>query len=226
MQRSKACLVALSLFALAVLPSLAAAGTFGAEVFGGFNTYSMSDVNDIVTNSNTTSGTNFSEVSSGLSGGLGVRMWANQNWLISTSWEPLFANTESAATSEKVNLDANSFQLTGTYFLPSNTSAKYGFGAGVGYYSISGETENPASTPTTSKIEGSGAGFHLLGVGEWTINKSWAFTGSAGYRIADIEMKDENGNNVTTATGSNATADYSGFIGRVGLVMYFPSSTK
>jgi len=226
MQRSKACLVALSLFALALAPSLAAAGTFGAEVFGGFNSYSMSDVNDVITDSNTSSGTNFDEVSSGLSAGLGLRMWANQNWLISASWEPLFANTESTANSEKLKLNANSFQLGGTYFLPSNTNAKYGFGAGIGYYSISGEDEVTSPTPATSKIEGSGAGFHLLGVGEWTINKSWAFTGSAGYRIADIEMKDENGNPVLTPSGSNATADYSGFIGRVGLVMYFPTSSS
>ncbi|HEY2955616.1 MAG TPA: outer membrane beta-barrel protein [Candidatus Eisenbacteria bacterium] len=224
MQRSKACLVALSLIALAVAPSLAAAGTFGAEVYGGFNTYSMSDVNDITSDLNTTSGTNFDKVSSGLSVGLGLRTWANQSWLISASWEPLFANTESSSTSQKVNLDANTFSVSGTYFMPSTTNAKYGFGAGVGYYSISGETEDPTATPTTSKIEGSGAGFHLAGVGEWTVNKNWAFTGSAGYRIASIEMKDENGNKVQTPTGDNATADYSGFIGRAGVVMYFPSS--
>jgi hypothetical protein len=222
MQRSKACLVALSLFALTLAPSLAAAGTFGAEVFGGFNSYSMKDVNDL----NAATATDFDDVSSGLSAGLGVRMWANQNWLLSASWEPLFAKTESATTNVKENLNANSFQVSGTYFLPSTTSAKYGFGAGIGYYSIGGEYEVTAPTASTSKIEGSGPGFHVLGTGEWTVNKSWAFTGSAGYRIADIEMKDENGNNITTASGSNATADYSGFIGRVGVVMYFPSSSK
>jgi hypothetical protein len=37
-------------------------------------------------------------------------------------------------------------------------------------------------------------------------------------------MKDATGTNLTNADGSNATADYSGFLGRVGLVMYFPSS--
>ena len=39
MQRSKACLVALSLFALALVPALAAAATFGLEGFGSFSTY-------------------------------------------------------------------------------------------------------------------------------------------------------------------------------------------
>jgi hypothetical protein len=39
-------------------------------------------------------------------------------------------------------------------------------------------------------------------------------------------MKDTAGNNLQNASGENATADYSGFMGRVGLVMYFPSSSK
>ncbi len=227
MQRSKACLVALSMFALAVAPSLAAAGTFGVEVFGGFNSYSMSDVNDLTKDSNQSSGTNFETVSNGLSAGLGVRMWANQNWLLSAAWEPLFASTESSTiVTEKVNLNANSFQVSGTYFVPSNTNAKYGLGAGVGYYSISGENEVTSPTPSTEKIEGSGPGFHVVGVGEWTVNKTWSITGSAGYRVASIEMKDKDGDAIPTSSGSNATADYSGFIGRAGVVMYFPNSTS
>ncbi len=222
MQRSKACLVALSLFAMAVAPSLAAAGSFGAEAFGSFSTYSMKDVNDDLAATNLSFGTDFADVSNGLSGGLGLRMWANQNWMISGSWEPLRASTEDAASSVKYNLNAQSFQFSGTYFMPSATNARYGLGAGFGYYSIGGEIEAPSTTPT--KIEGSGPGFHFQGVGEWSMNKQFAFTGTAGYRLADIEMKDATGAPVPTASGSNSTADYSGFIGRVGVVMYFPNS--
>ena len=222
MQRSKACLVALSLFALAVAPTLAAAGSFGLEGFGSFSTYSMKDVNDAISAANQ-AGSNFNDVSNGLSGGLGARMWANQNWLIAADWEPLRASTESNATSEKFNVNANSFQGSGTYFLPSATNARYGFGAGLGYYSIGGKAEDPTGS---AKIEGSGVGFDFHGTGEWSINKQWGITGTAGYRIAKIDMKDSNGNNITTASGSNATADYSGFMGRVGLVMNFPSSSS
>ena len=220
MQRSKACLVALSLFALLVAPSLATAATFGAEAFGSFNTYSMKDVNDFLESANA-GGSNFDNVSNGLSGGLGVRMWANQNWMINATWEPLRASTESAATSEKLNVNAQNFAFGGTYFLPSATNARYGIGASIGYYSIGGEAEDPSGT---SKIEGSGAGFSFHGTGEWTVNKQFAFQGTAGYRVANVEMKDENGDNITTSTGENATADYSGFSGRVGVVMYFPTS--
>ena len=224
MQRSKACLVALSLFALAAVPSLAAAGSFGVEAFGSFNTYSMKDVNDGLASR---TGSTFDDVANGLSGGLGARMWANQNWLLSANWEPLRASSENTSTtpSQKYNVNASSFQVSGTYFMPSATNSRYGFGAGLGYYSISGEDE--ASTPAT-KIEGSGAGFHFQGVGEWSMNKQFSVTGTAGYRLANIEMKDSNGNPVpvSSTNPANATADYSGFIGRVGLVMYFPSSSK
>lgn len=223
MQRSKACLVALSLFALAVAPTLAAAGSFGVEAFGSFSTYSMKDVNDA---NALKAGSNFSDVSNGLSGGIGARMWANQNWQLGASWEPLRASTESKATSAKYNVNAQSFQASGTYFLPSATNARYGFGAGLGYYSISGKDEVTSPTPTTSKIEGSGVGFDFHGTGEWSINKQWAFTGTAGYRLANVEMKNSSGVNLTTASGSNATADYSGFLGRAGLVMYFPNSSS
>jgi hypothetical protein len=219
MQRSKACLVALSLFAMAVAPSLAAAGSFGAEAFGSFSTYSMKDVNDGIAEANL-SGADFTDVSTGLSGGLGLRMWANQSWMLSANWEPLRASTESTPTSEKFNVNAQSFQFSGTYFMPSATNAHYGLGAGFGYYSIGGEAEDPSGT---AKVEGSGPGFHFQGVGEWSINKTWSFAGTAGYRLADIELKDANGDPVPTASGSNMTADYSGFMGRVGVVMNFPS---
>ena len=222
MQRFKACLVALSLFALAAVPSLAVAGSFGLEAFGSFSTYSMKDVNDGIAAANL-AGSKFDDVSTGLSGGLGARMWANQNWCLAANWEPLRASTESATTNEKFNVNANSFQFSGTYFLPSATNARYGFGAGLGYYSIGGKAEDPTGS---AKIEGSGAGFQFHGTGEWSVNKQWAVTGTAGYRLANVEMKDSNGNNLTTASGSNATADYSGFLGRVGLVMYFPTASK
>ena len=220
MQRSKACLVALALFAMAMAPTFAIAGSFGAEAFGSFSTYSMKDVNDAIAAANQ-AGSSFDDVANGLSGGLGLRMWANQNWLISGSWEPLRASTESSTTSEKFNVNAQSFTATGTYFMPSSTNSRYGFGAGLGYYTIGGEVEDPLGT---AKIEGSGVGFQFHGTGEWALNKQWGITGTAGYRLSNIEMKDEQGTNLTNAAGENATADYSGFMGRVGVVLNFPSS--
>jgi hypothetical protein len=210
----------LSVVALAMVPTFAAAaaGPFGAEVFGSFNTFAMGDVNDAIDAENTAFGTNFDDVSSGISGGLGLRMWANQNWMLSARWEPLFVETESDAVGAtgKQNLDANSFQFTGTYFFPSkNPTAKYGIGAGVGMYSIGGEVTDDAGN--TADVEGSGPGFHFMGVGEWTMSPGFAFTGSAGYRVASVEIDN---------TSPTVNADYSGFMARAGLAFYLPSQHK
>src|SRR4030095_9176879 len=86
-------LAVLATAALAVTPMKASAATFGGEVFGAFNTYSMSDWNDAIDASNS-GGADYNNMTSGLTGGLGLRMWANQNWMFSGTWEPLFAKTE------------------------------------------------------------------------------------------------------------------------------------
>ena len=214
MVKSRTCLVALSMVLVAVAPTLALAGSFGAEVFGSFNSYSMQDVNDAIDQLNT-AGSNFDKVSNGISGGLGVRTWANSNWMFSASWEPLFLETKSDATSEKWNLDANAFTVNGTYFFPSKKpTSKYGIGAGVGYYSLGGEFSDPSGT---TKVEGSGPGFQFSGVGEWTMSPGFAVTGSAGYRVASIEVDQSN---------PKSNADYSGFTGRLGLAFYLPQSSK
>jgi hypothetical protein len=197
--------------ALVLAPGLAAAATVGGEVFGAANTYNMDDVNDAVEVANTL-GADFDELSNGLTGGLGVRVWPNPNWMLSAYWEPLFVETKSSVTNETWNVDANSFQFGATYFFPSVTTVKYGIGAGIGVYSLSGETTDPAATPTTSSVEGTGPGFHVMALSEWTVRPGFAITAGAGYRKADIEVENSTG-----------TADYSGFIGRLGMAFYLPS---
>src|SRR5262245_11344567 len=98
MLKSRTWLVALSLAVLTMAPTLAsaAAGNFGAEVFGSFNTYSMQDMNDAIKVDNA-GGANFDKLSNGITGGLGVRMQANPNWVLSARWEPLFLETKSSA---------------------------------------------------------------------------------------------------------------------------------
>lgn len=189
--------------AAAAIPYAASAAQFGGEVFGAYNTYSMGDVNDALP-------TGADELSGGLTGGIGLRMWASPQFMLSGVWEPLFLETEDSS-GDKHNLDANSFQVSGGYFFPSTTNSKYGIGAGVGYYTIGGETPGPGGS--TLDVEGSGVGFHFLGMGEWTMSPGFGVTAGAGYRIADIEIDNAGG----------ATADYSGFMGRLGVAFYMPT---
>ena len=227
MQKQFRFVMVLALVCLAAAPAFAADKKFGAEVFGAFNSYSMSDVNDGLKNFNENAGTNFDDVTSGLTGGINARMWANQNWLFSAGWEPLFLSTESktdaASTSGKINLDGNSFQFTGAYMFPSHSNGRYGIGAGLGYYSISGEGTGVAGdNGSTVDISGSTVGFHFMGMGEWTVSPGFAITAASGYRIAkisDTKFNDE-------SQSPELETDYSGFMGRVGLSFYLPTSTK
>ena len=213
MREPRNVLTALLIAALALAPAAASAATIGAEVFGAYNTYAMDDVNDAIDADND-AGADFDEFGSGPTGGLGLRLWPNASWMLSAAWEPLFLETESDATESTWNMDANSFQFTAGYFFPSTTGARYGLGAGVGYYSVAGENTDPALIPETIEIEGSGVGFHVLGMGEWRMSPGFSVTAGAGYRFADIEIDEST---------TDATADYSGFMGRLGLAFYLPS---
>ena len=199
-----------------LMPAAASAATIGAEVFGAYNSYAMDDVNDGIEAANA-GGANFDELNGALTMGLGLRMWATPSWAFSAAWEPLNVETKSDVTNSKQNFDANSFQFTAARFFPSQTKARYGIGAGIGYYSISGEIEDPSLTPTIQPVEGTGVGFHFMGLGEYQVSPGFAVTGAAGYRIADISDLKQNDTDVTY------TANYSGFMGRVGLAFYLPS---
>lgn len=199
-------------FAVALaVPSLASAATFGAEVFGAYNSYNMQDANDAVETLNQ-GGANYSEISGGITGGLALKMWANPNWMFSAAWEPLFVSTKDEASDDEMSADGSSFQFTAGYFFPTGSSkAKYGMAAGLGYYSLSGES---TVSSVTTESKGSGVGYHFMGLSEWTVSPGFAVNGAAGYRVADIAVDEST---------TDATADYSGFMGRLGLSFYMPT---
>jgi hypothetical protein len=199
------------------LTSSASAATWGGEVYGEFNTHTMEQWNDNIDAANE-SGAEIENINNGFTGGLGLRMWATPSWMFTAGWEPLFVSTEDEVSGDKMNLDANAIVVSGNYFFPSNSSAKYGIGAGVGYYMIGGEAEDGTSGLTT-EVSGSTVGFHFMGLAEWTVSPGFAITGGAGYRIANVgdTQFDE------TSTDPETETDYSGFMARAGLAFYMPS---
>lgn len=202
-----------AVLALSMAGPAAAETTIGGEVFGAFNTYAMNDWNDLIDAANT-GGAELDQVSGGITGGLGARMWTNPNLMLSLVWEPLFLETEDS--NQALNLDGNSFQLGFAYFFPSQTKAKYGLGAGLGLYSVSGEATETGEPDL--ELEGTGVGFHLMGHGEWTVSPGFAVTAGAGYRVAEIELDEPVG------FSGIPDADYSGFMGRLGLALYLSSA--
>jgi len=196
--------------ACVAMPRVSAAANVGGEVFGAFNTHGMSDVNDALEATNALAGTNFDDIKSGLTGGIAVRVWPTGNWMLSAAWEPLFLESTDDASSTTFNMDAQTFQATAAYFFPTMTPAKFGFGGGAGLYNISGSvSDNTGSVD----VEGSGVGFHVMGMTEMTVSPGFAVTGGLGWRWADIEIDNAGG----------STADYSGMMARVGLAFYLPT---
>lgn len=211
-------LAVLGVLAMA-MPVSASAATFGGEVYGAFNTHSMKDWNDAIDLANT-GGSNFDNVSSDFTGGLDLRMWTSPNWMFSAGWEPLFLSTEDSANpGDELSLNANAFTATGAYFFPSSSNAKYGIGAGLGYYVNSGSLKSTGSPDID--IQGSGIGFHFLGMGEWTVSPGFSVTAASGYRVA--KLSDSKLSDGTTEVDSPYDNDYSGFMGRVGLAFYMPT---
>ena len=211
MRRDGRCWVLLFAVVALLVPAIGSAATIGAEVFGAYNRYDMTDVNDAIGQANA-SGAGFDELTGGMTAGAGLRMWASPDWAFMAGWEPLRLSTSSSSNNETWNLNANSFQFTAARFFPSATTSKYGIGAGVGYYSIAGEYRDQTGI---SDINGSGVGFHVMGLGEWQMSRGFSLTAGVGYRIANIDIDN---------APNGETANYSGLMGRVGFAFYMPSA--
>lgn len=216
MIRKSVLTILLAIGCVTAIAAPAAAANVGGEVFGAFNTHSMSDWNERVVAPANQAGGNMDEFSNGYGGGLGLRMWPNSNWMVSATWEPLFVSREEKVSGDVAKLNANAFEATAGYFFPTSSQARFGLGAGLGIYSLAGEITSSSSTDI--KLEGSTVGFHLMGLMEWTVRPGFAVTGNAGYRIANI--KDTQVDN-QSATPELAT-DYSGLTLRAGLAFYLP----
>ncbi|HET7904630.1 MAG TPA: outer membrane beta-barrel protein [Candidatus Eisenbacteria bacterium] len=226
------------LFAIAVVaflfaPSASRAEStmkFGITGFGGYNTYAMDDVNDAIDEVNAdpdvqSAGISVDKISGGFGLGGGVQLWAADSWVISAEYERLMASTKDEGSvlgtpvSVELKVPANSFVLTGAYLFPSASKARFGLGAGVGYYSTSGTQE--VSSPGISfsdEANGNGIGFHFLGVMDYAASSQVHLGLRAGYRVAKTkDLEDSAGDKVYNLDGSEAQVDWSGLMTRAGI---------
>src|SRR5689334_8807167 len=103
-----------ALFAALAMVSLVAtvsASTmrWGGEAWGAFNTHTMSDWNDAIDQANA-SGSNFDNIRSGFSFGVGPTMIVNNQWQFGAHYERLMAkSSEDASIQQKLSPSANSF---------------------------------------------------------------------------------------------------------------------
>jgi hypothetical protein len=211
--RSKKTLTILALAAGTLMAVNASAATFGAGVHGSFNTHTMGDLNDAIDITNA-GGADYNNITNGFTGGLDLRMWASPNMMFSAGWEPLFSSTkDETGAGPEFSFTTHALEFNGAYFFPTAGTAKYGIGAGLGYYMAGGEIDG-----VDGNFSGSGIGFHFMGMSEWQVSPGFAVTGNAGYRIAKID------NLEFDDADAPWDLDYTGFTGRLGLAFYMPQA--
>jgi hypothetical protein len=231
--------VALVAFAVspAFCPPVAeGAAKFGLSVFGGYESYSMSDVNDAIEEGNTVFGTSVDEVSSGIGFGAGVKMRTAGPVVLSFDYQRLNASASGSGDDGtfgydlEYSLPANALVLGATYLFPSASKARFGLNGGIGYYMADGsldatvtELSSGLSLSDETQISGNGVGFHGAGTVDVMLSPVVHLDASLGYRIAksgDVEFEYSDG---TTDTFSDDEIDWSGFMSQVGLTFYLGS---
>jgi hypothetical protein len=203
---------------------------FGLAVFGSYQSYAMSDVNDFIK----TPGALFpgaiaiaNKIDGGAGFGAGLRAWPSERVRVALDVSRLLAKTTgsgiylSTPYTGELKLPATSVTATLSYFFPPLGRVRPGLGAGVGYYLCTGRASvNFMGTTSEASPDGSGFGIHGEGVLDVSVAGALHAEIGAGYRHAtttDLEME---GAVLRNADGSKTQVDWSGVWGRAGLTVY------
>jgi len=217
MRRISAVVAALLLVSLSFASPSSAAMRWGGQVFGGFNTHSMDDWNDVIDDSNSSSGSNFDNINNGFSFGAGPTVIVNDNWMFGAHYERLMAS-KSEDSGLEIKPEANAFGVTGMYLFPSAGAMNYGLGVGVDYMTLAGKLSDPTDE---ADIEGSGVGFQILGQTNYAFSPMFSGGLNVGYRFADIDI-DKIGGVDNTSSSPLQSENYSGVVLRASLSISAP----
>lgn len=237
MDRIRTCFVVLAVGAMlgiGLVPA-EAANQFGVSVFGGFQTYSMEDVNDDIQAANAFLGTNFDEVSDGAGYGAGLRMRTSGPVTFSLDYMRLTGSTSDSGDDGIIaydidyDLPANAIVLGATYLFPSESRARFGLSGGIGYYMADASLHAMVSDGSTTEVldaegSGNGVGFHGAGTVDVLLSPVVHLEASLGYRVAksgDLEVDYPDG---TGETWQDYQVDWSGLMSKVGFSFYFGSN--
>jgi hypothetical protein len=202
-----------------------AAIRWGVSAFGGYQGYSMGDVNDVINQVNEDLSTpgdevRIDELKGDISFGGGVKADLNPNWRVYLEYEHLKDDTGGGnlVGSFTVDVSANAFLAGATYFFPSQSKARVGVGGGLGYYDFGGDVAGNATIGTTplngsASAGGSTIGFHGLGELDVKLSERWHFDGAAGYRSAKGELE-------AAGESTGVDLDWSGIMTRIGVTFF------
>ena len=202
-----------------------AAMRIGLSGFTGYQGYAMDDINEVLTALDDELSSPGDEASIDLldgdpSFGLGVKFDLNPNWRVYTEYEHLSDNSGGGNLVGSVQIDVASetFLVGATYFLPSTGKARFGLGAGVGYYDFGGDLETSGTVGTTpfsgsASASGTTIGFHGRADLDVTMSEKFHFDLALGYRSASGELEAD-------GQGTGTDLDWSGVMTRVGFTYF------
>jgi len=204
------------------LPSTALALSFkpGLGIYGGWGTYSMSDINHDVQEVNrqlTGTGIRMSEIDNGFDFGLTGSADVGRRFSMGVGYDHLFGAvaTDDRARSLVYKLPANALRALAEYRLPRWGQWEPRLGIGGGFVSAFGLVEK------ASGVKGELDGHGPLGEGyagvDWWPSPELGLSVSAGYRRARVEKLKIYGQTLRNTDGSNTSLDYSGALLRLGI---------
>lgn len=214
---------------LVAIPVSAEPAQLGIGLFGGYNFYSMSDVNADIDNTNALFGSSIDKLKSGTGFGGGLRVRTGPSLILSLDYERLAASTTGSGANGPVafnadlDLPANAIVAGVSYYFPSESKTRFGLSGGIGYYMADGRLEinannGPSSVTLTGDASGNGVGLHGAGVLEMSLSPTVHLDAMLGYRIAKTGDLEVDGSKL-----SNYSAEWSGLMSRAGLSFYFGS---
>jgi len=198
-------------------------------VSGGFNTYSMGDVNDEIDAINAEiSPLVMDNIKDGLGVGVQVGIDPSPSYGFAIGYQRFFASSSVGDDSGtlKYSLPANAFLGTARYLFPSERPFKLGVAGSVGVVISDGEVslEVPGEPSVTGDISGSGPLIDGSLVGEWwNDTERFGLSVSGGYRYAKVGKTKVNDQTILNEDGSNYSLDYSGLVLQASLRVSFAS---
>jgi len=225
--------IAALVLALLVTPTWASASSmrWGISGFGGYQTYSMSDVNDFTAEVNDSAAANgltgsLEDVKHGVGFGGGFR-GMNEKCIFSLDYVRLNASTSadfSDGSGNTVNAEfkvpANGVTVGAAYLFPSSHKARFGLGAGIGYYASDAKV-TVGGASAFNDVKGHGVGFHGMGLMDSPLSNAVHVELAAGYRYAKTSNLEIDGQEALNPDGSKAKIDWSGLMTQLGLTFYF-----
>jgi Outer membrane protein beta-barrel domain len=217
---------AATLLLFALCPTFALAGTIRPWIgaHGSFATYSMSDVNNDIGNTNASlagTGLSMDGVHGGLGLGLSFGLELTDHFRLGLGYDHLSASTDVGDDTGHINYDfpANTLGLFGQYAFPAPGAFSPYLGGAVGLVSEAGSVSVVITDLGAFKgsLKGSGGLFEVFAGGDWWTAPRFALAGTVGYRHAKIDEIKLAGDILYLANGDKYSIDYSGVFVQAGI---------